>query len=207
MVIGDLKDLPLGVVKQLKRIGTGLVGLAHQIGHGFDHLTEERFLRNDAGVIFDIGRRGDFGGELRQVVAAPNIVELLAPFQFVGERDKVHGVALLKQVEHSDIDFFVFAAIERIGGKHLNGFWDRLALKEHGPQHRLFNLGGLGRYASGFLVHGFVTSTPLIPVLASHLIEWIRRLAGSVGVDIEAGFIGRVVGHGAHRLVEAEPLL
>ncbi len=71
MGLCDLEDAVLGLVQDLVHLPlAGLVGVADDLGRRLDEAPQQRPLPHDAGVVLDVGGRGDRVQQLDQVLQA-----------------------------------------------------------------------------------------------------------------------------------------
>ena len=106
------------------------------------------FLHNDAGMVFDVGRRYDAIGEFRDVVGASHHLQLTALLELVGDSQNVDGLRLAEQILDGGEDLLVLVKIEGIGRQDVDNLIDGFLLQHQGTEHDFLEVGGLGRDTS-----------------------------------------------------------
>ena len=117
----------------LRELEKGSFGLLHKffdidaLVEGFrldgagkgDELAGKKFLGQDGGVVFDVGRRGDVRTELDDVGRTTHFVEGAVAFELLGDGHDVDG--LLVHVEGADggVDLLMTRLVEGLGTEEL----------------------------------------------------------------------------------------
>ena len=143
--VRDLEELRLRPVDRLLDLGRVLVADAGDLAGGADEVPEHGFALDDPGVLDRVdGRRGRIR-QLRQVGPPADLLEVLAALQGFGNRDQIHRLPALEQLEHRLVDVAVRLAVEVHRLQEFRDLDDRLAVDEDRPEDRLLGLEAVWR--------------------------------------------------------------
>ena len=106
---------------------------------------QRRRLPHDPRVVRGVRGRGDERRELVQADAAPDVLELAALLQLVGQRDRVDRLALGVEREGGAVDLRVRLPVEVARVEDLAHGPDRARGEHHRPENRLLGFEVLGR--------------------------------------------------------------
>ena len=101
--------------------------LGDDLGRDLDQAAEQRLLADDARVVLDVRRRRHRVDEEADVLLAAAAVELAAPLQLVGERERVDDAPALGDREHRAEDPAVALRVEHRVVDVLDGAHDGVA--------------------------------------------------------------------------------
>ena len=111
--LGDLEDLAFRLVEHLGgRLPHGTEREIGDLGADRGEAAHDRALAHDLGVAPDVGGAGRVGGERAQVGLAPDIGQLAAALQALGDGQRVGRLAVLDQLADVLEDGAVVGAVE-----------------------------------------------------------------------------------------------
>ena len=98
-------------------------------------------------MVIDVGRRGDFRRQGREVDKAPNFLELAAFLELLADRELVDCLAAIVKGDDGGKDPGVGIVVEAPLVENLDCAPDRPLIDQHGPDDGLFDVDGLRRQA------------------------------------------------------------
>ena len=104
---------------------------------GADQVPEDRLALDDPGVLHGVDGGRRLVRELREIGPAADLLQVLATFERLGDRDEVDRLPPLEELEHRLVDRAVGLAIEVLRLEEFRDLDDRLAIDQDGAQHRL----------------------------------------------------------------------
>ena len=143
--LADVEQLALGPVDRLLDLGRILVADPGDLAGRGDEVAQDRLAFDDPGVLHGVDGGRGLVRQARQVRAAADRLELLAPFERLGHGDDVDRLALVEQLEHGRVDGAVGRAVEVLGPEELGDLDDRVAIDQDRAEDGLLGLGALGR--------------------------------------------------------------
>ncbi len=137
--LGDLIHLGLRAVDDLGDVGAVRTGVAvlHDPGAGLHQSSQQRLLRDDAGVVAGVGggRHGRDQGV--QIGRSTDPAQQPAAVQFRGDRHRVGGLAPPVEIQDRVVDVLVGWTVEVTRPDALQDVGDRILAQQHSAQHRL----------------------------------------------------------------------
>ena len=140
LLLADLEDLRLGFVEQLGRGARALERLGDDRRRDLDQPAEDRLLANDLRVVLDVRRRRHGVDEEADVVLAARRLELAAPLQLVGERQRIDDAAALGDRHHRAEDPAMPLGVEHRVVDVFDRAEHRVLVDQHRRQHRLLGV-------------------------------------------------------------------
>lgn len=139
----DGVDLLLG---GLQHIAGGAAALLHHGGDaagGLGHLAHERLVLHNADVLHDVSAGGGDLHQLQQIGTGIVVIQSVL-LQLAGHGDAVDGLGVDEHMVDRLEDLPVGPQIEILGLQLVHHVLDAVGVDEHGAQHRLLRLRGMG---------------------------------------------------------------
>ena len=146
-LLADREQLGFGAIDRLADLGGVLVADTGDPAGRPDEVAEHGLALDDPGVLGGVDGSGRLVRQAREIGTPADRVELLTPFERLGDGHDVDGLAPLEEVEDGRVDPPVGLAVEVLGAEELGHLDDRVAIDEDGAQDRLLGLETLGRQA------------------------------------------------------------
>jgi hypothetical protein len=151
-LLGNLEDLRLGVVEQLRGARLLGVGLGDDLGGGLDQPPLDRLFLEDPRVELDVRGRGHRVDQLAEINLTANRFEVAAAFQFLAQGDVVDHHAALHQGSQGPVEPTVTLAVEHRVFDQLGAAQRGFGVDHHRAEYRLFDLLAPGDLPSPDLV-------------------------------------------------------
>lgn len=126
-VLCDVENLFLCSIEDVFQLASFIEAEVRDEFRSLDELAHHSFLPHYLGIVFDVGRGGDGGGELGEEGGAADSLKKFLLLQARGEREQVDRLVLGKELEHRVVDGTMLLEVE--GGRrndihHLvDGIW------------------------------------------------------------------------------------
>ena len=146
-LLADREQLRLGAVDRLLDLGRVLVADPGDPAGRSDQVPQDRLALHDPCVLRDVDRGRGLVRQAGQVGTATDGLELVAPFEGLGDGDDVDRLATLEQVEDRRVDPPVGLPVEVGRSQELGHLDHRVAVDQDGAKHRLLGLETLWRQA------------------------------------------------------------
>ena len=148
VLLRNLEELSLGLLHQVVHIHRRVESFRlHQTGES-NQLTCQEFLRDDTGMVFDMGGRSHFAAQLRDIERAAHFLQFAHGIQVFRHRQDIHR--LLLEVQRTDglIDKLVAMIVKTLGTQYLAHLRIGILLYHQCAQHSLFKFKSLRLYMS-----------------------------------------------------------
>ena len=148
VTLTKLEERALGLLHEVVDIDGLVEGLGLDVARELNELAGQRLLGNDAGVVFNVGRRCHATADFSHIARSAYILQVALLGQLLGngphiDRQFVHG-----QLHDGLIDLLVAGFIETLGSQHLAHDGIGVLVYHQGTQHSTFYLGSLWLYVS-----------------------------------------------------------
>ena len=143
-LLREVEDDLLGAVDEITRLAGTLPAEAGDLAAGTDEAAQRRRLPHDPRVVRGVRGRGDESRELVQADATPDVLQLAALLQLVGQRDRVHRLALRVEREGGAVDLRVRLPVEVARVEDLAHGPDRARGEHHRAREPIPRLRGSG---------------------------------------------------------------
>ena len=141
------------------------------------------FLGNDAGVVFDIGGRGDLIGEFDQIVGTANSLQVAGLFQLLRHGEQVDRLRTLEQPQHGLEDVLMPFEIKTIRPQNVEHYGQRILVEHQGAQHGFLQFARLRLHLAEHEVRQFAAGArlKLLRLIISTLFCHIRNAGRPAG--------------------------
>ena len=152
LAAADGVDLLLGRFQHVARGGAALLHHGSDVGCGGGHLPHQRLVPHDLYILIDIGGGRRHLHQLQQIGAGGFGIGAVF-LHFAGNRHAVHRLGVDEHVGDGLKDLPVLPQVEILRLQLIHHILDTIAVDQHGAQHRLLRLGGVGHAPHQQFVH------------------------------------------------------
>ena len=148
VLLRDGEEHTLSFLHQVGNVDGGIEGFGlYQAGEG-DELSLQRLLRDDFGVILDVGRAGYLGIDLHQIYLAARSLEVVGALQLLDDRHDVHGLLLGVERLYGLVDELVSVVVEALRLEQFCHKAVRILFHHECAQHSHFHVEALRLFVS-----------------------------------------------------------
>ena len=143
ILLRDLEQPTLGVLHQFGYIGSLVKSLTLDLAGKRNELTSQEFLRQDIGVILDMGRRSHARTQLDNTCTSPDIFQRSFAFQFLRNRENIHWALIHIEMANCSENFLIPRLIESFGTNDFTDNRESIFVDHQRTQHYVFDFQGL----------------------------------------------------------------
>ena len=148
VLLRDFEELSFGLLHQVVHVERLVERFRLDVAGEGDELTRQRLLRDDAGVILDMGRRSHLAAELCQVEGAAHLFQFAPLGELFLHGEDVHRLLVDGQVGDGGVDELMAVFVERLRPQNLAYQRIGIFLYHQCAQYGLLQFGSLGLNAS-----------------------------------------------------------
>ena len=141
--LADAEQLLLRAVDGLADVRRIVVADAGDLARGADQVPQHGLALDDVAVVDGVDRGGRLVDEAGQVRRATDLLQRVVALQRLRDRDDVHRLAALIQLEDGLVDAAVRLAVEVLRAEEVRDLDHRVAVDQQGADNRLLCLDGL----------------------------------------------------------------
>ena len=121
-------------------IHTLIIRLGFDVAGIMDELSLQIFLRQDSGMVLDVGSRSHLRGNLHQVTGSTNLLDGAHLGEFIRNGHDIHGALLHIHGLNRLVDFLMSRIIKGFGFQHLGYHRKSIGINHQCTQNHLFQL-------------------------------------------------------------------
>ena len=167
VALSQLEERPFGLLHQVVYVYRLVKGFGLDDAGKGDELSGQRLLRNDARMIFDVGRRGHLTGQFRNIAWTAHVLQVTMTGQLFGHRPYVDRVFMHRQVTDSRIYFLITWLVETLRRKYLTHNGVGILVYHQRTQHGTLHVRSLWLHMGVGIVDGHLTTRPTTALSAA----------------------------------------
>src|SRR5581483_5873997 len=135
-LLGDVKDYFFGAVEEFFDVALLFVTARRNLRGGGDQAAQNGLLAHDARVVRDVRGGGHEVVQRSQIGGAPDGFQLAVVLQDIRQRDNIHRLVAVAELDHGAKNLAVALAVKILGPEHLEHVVDRFVVEQNAAQHR-----------------------------------------------------------------------
>ena len=140
ITLRELEKLTLGMLHEFIYIHTLIIRLSLDVAGIMDELSLQIFLRQDSGMVLDMGSRSHLRGNLHQVTGSTHLLDGAHLGKFIRNGHDIHGALLHIHGLNRLVDFLMSRIIKGFGFQHLGYYRKSIGINHQCTQNHFFQL-------------------------------------------------------------------